>query len=60
MKHLRLLALLFLTGCTVQLKDERIDAAKLDAVLKEQSAVIVAVVEQLQAKGYLEKPKEEK
>ena len=58
MKYL-LLALL-LTGCTVQLKDERIDAAKLDAVLKEQSAVIVAVVEQLQAKGYLEKPKEEK
>lgn len=58
MKYL-LITLLLLTGCSVQLKDERIDPVKLDQILKEQSAVLVTIVTELQNKGYLEKPKEE-
>ncbi len=62
MKSIILISLLALSGCTVALKDERVDGAKLEQVLSQHAALINALVGQigvLQEKGYLEKPKPE-
>ena len=53
--------LIFLTGCTVQLKDERIDPAKVEnlfQVVQNQGLVLTDLIKVLQEKAIL--PKQEK
>lgn len=54
---------IFLTGCTVRLVDDRIDRVKLEEALTQQRAAILAQVgyiASLQEQGVLPKPKKEK
>lgn len=62
MKPLILTAILLLTGCSIQLKDERIDAAKLEQLLFNHEVNLNAIngyIKALQEAKVLPLPKKE-
>ena len=58
-KKTLIIAVLLLSGCTVQLEDKRIDPQIVAQALNQQAAVIDEIVTQLSAQGLL-KAKEDK